>query len=106
MGISCALSAVERQKIQQWIAAHGTPQQVAMRCRIILAGAAGESNAAIAEQLSVNRNTVFLWRKRFADVGLDGLWDIAPARGSETCPRATCGTATVKERTANAFSAS
>jgi transposase len=81
MGKSCALSAVERQKIQQWIAAHGTPQQVAMRCRIVLAAAEGESNVAIAERLSANRNTVILWRKRFDEEGLDGLWDIAPGRG-------------------------
>ena len=67
MGRTCALSAVDRQKIQQWIAAHGTPQQVALRCRIVLAAAAGESNVGIAERLSVNRNTVILWRQRFAD---------------------------------------
>jgi hypothetical protein len=24
---------------------------------------------------------VILWRKRFGDEGLDGLWDIAPGRG-------------------------
>src|SRR6202167_994410 len=81
MGKSRTLSAVERQKIQQWIAAHGTPQQVAMRCRIILAAAEGESNVAIADRISVNRNTVILWRKRFDEEGLDGLWDIAPGRG-------------------------
>src|SRR6266852_1456987 len=81
MGKSCALSTMDREKIQQWIAAHGTPQQVALRCRIVLAAAAGESNVAIAQRLSVNRNTVILWRKRFADEGLDGLWDIAPGRG-------------------------
>src|SRR5258708_15054637 len=81
MGKSCALSAVELQKMEQWIAAHGTPQQVAMRCRIVLAAATGESNVAIAERLAVNRNTVILWRKRFAEEGLDGLWDIAPGRG-------------------------
>jgi hypothetical protein len=81
MGQSCALSAVERQKIQQWIAAHGTPRQVAMRCRIVLAAAEGESNVAIAERLSANRNTVILWRKRFDEEGLDGLLDIAPGRG-------------------------
>ena len=54
---------------------------MATRCRIVLAAVAGESNVAIAERLSVNRNTVILWRKRFADEGLDGLWDIAPGRG-------------------------
>src|SRR6202521_4180111 len=81
MGKACVLSAVERQKIQQWIAAHGTPQQVAMRCRIVLAAAAGESDISIAKRLAVNRNTVILRRKRFGDGGLDGLWDIAPGRG-------------------------
>src|SRR6202163_4059625 len=81
MGKACQLSAIEQQKIEQWIAAHGSPQQVALRCRIILAAAAGESDVAIAQQLSVNRHTVILWRKRFGDEGLDGLWDIAPGRG-------------------------
>ena len=58
-----------------------TPQQVALRCRIVLAAAAGQSDVAIAQQLSINRNTVILWRKRFADQGLDGLWEVAPGRG-------------------------
>ena len=78
---ACQLSDVEQEKLQQWNAAHGTPQQVALRCRIVLAAAAGESDVTIAEQLSVNRHTVRLWRMRFHDEGLDGLWDIAPGRG-------------------------
>src|ERR1035441_5752364 len=58
-----------------------SPQQVALRCRIVLAAAAGESDITIAKWLLVNRNTVILWRKRFGDEGLDGLWDVAPGRG-------------------------
>src|SRR5262249_27462523 len=81
MGKSRPLSEVDQQKLEQWTAAHGTPQQVALSCRIVLAAAAGESDVQIAKRLSVNRNTVILWRKRFADQGLDGLWDIAPGRG-------------------------
>src|SRR5579871_1323257 len=81
MGILHPLSDVEQEKLQQWTAAHGTPQQVALRCRIVLAAAAGESDVAIARRLAVNRNTVILWRKRFSDEGLDGLWEIAPGRG-------------------------
>ena len=81
MARSYPLSDVERQKLEHWAAAHGTPQQVAVRCRIVLSSAAGESDVAIAKQLSVNRNTVILWRKRFKEEGLDGLWDIAPGRG-------------------------
>ena len=63
------------------MAAHGTPQQVALRCRIVLAAADGESDVEIAEQLSVNRKTVMLWRRRFAEQRLDGLWEVAPGRG-------------------------
>src|SRR5271156_5206415 len=81
MGKPCQPSAVEQAKLEQWMAAHGTPQQVALRCRIVLAAATGESDVAIAQQLSVNRNTVILWRRRFADQGLDGLWEVAPGRG-------------------------
>ncbi len=36
---------------------------------------------AIAQQLCVNRKTVILWRQRFAEQRLDGLWEIAPGRG-------------------------
>jgi len=81
MAYSCELLSSEQQQIQQWVAAHGTPQQVALRCRIVLAAADGESDMGIAERLSVNRKTVILWRKRFSEQRLEGLWEIAAGRG-------------------------
>jgi hypothetical protein len=42
--------------------AYGTPQQVALRCRIVLAAADGQSDNSIAQQLAINRKTVMLWR--------------------------------------------
>lgn len=81
MGAADPLSPVEAQQIQQWIKAHGTPQQVALRCRIVLAHSEGRSDSAIANELSINRKTVILWRNRFAEQRLDGLWEIAPGRG-------------------------
>ena len=81
MASSRVLSPNEQEQIQQWIAAHGTPQQVALRGRIVLAAAEGKSDVAIAEQLSINRKTVILWRKRFSEQRLDGLWAVAPGRG-------------------------
>jgi transposase len=81
MGSSVTISAVDEEKVREWTAAHGTPQQVALRCRIVLGAAQGESDSAIARRLSVNRNTVILWRTRFVELGVDGLWDIAPGRG-------------------------
>ena len=45
--------------------------------------AAGSSDVAIAKQLSVNRHTVKLWRKRFAEEGLDGLLGYCTGPGTE-----------------------
>ena len=81
MALSSGLSVAEREQIQQWASAHGSPQQVALRCRIVLATADGQSDVAIARQLSVNRKTVILWRQRFFEQRLDGIWEIAPGRG-------------------------
>jgi len=75
------LSSDEQQQIQHWLAAQGTPQGVALRCRIVLAAARGQSDVATAAQLQTSRPTVMLWRKRFAEQGLAGLWKIAPGRG-------------------------
>jgi transposase len=75
------LSADQQEQLQQWMAAHGTPQQVALRCRIVLAAAEGRSDLGIASTLQVNRHTVRLWRKRFAEQGLKSVWEVAPGRG-------------------------
>ena len=61
--------------------AQGTPQQVVLRSRIVLAAAAAQSDSAIANELAINRKTVTLWRARFAEDGLTSLWEIAPGRG-------------------------
>ena len=75
------LQDADEQQVRQWLAAFGTPQQVALRSRIVLLAAEGESDNAIAQQLDVNRKTVTLWRARFAQEGLDSLWEVAPGRG-------------------------
>jgi transposase/transcriptional regulator with XRE-family HTH domain len=75
------LNSAEQEQIRQWLNAHGTPQQVALRCRIILAAAEGQAESAIATRWGTNRKTVRLWRTRFAQRGLEGLWEIAPGRG-------------------------
>jgi transposase len=75
------LQAAERTQLEQWESAPGTPQQVALRCRIILGALAGEQNVAIAEKLGVSRPTVLLWRKRVREQGIGELWQIAPGRG-------------------------
>jgi transposase len=75
------VSKDQQKLIEQWLAALGTPQQVALRGRIVLAAGHGKSEAAIAAEMKVNRKTVRLWRERFVAQGLPGLWEIAPGRG-------------------------
>ena len=84
-----ALSEDQQKQIERWLAALGTPQQVALRCRIILAAAAGKSEVAIAAENRVNRKTVRLGRERFHTQGLQGLWEIAPGRGRKATYDAT-----------------
>ena len=79
--VSLLLSEEEQEQIERWLAALGTPQQVALRCRIVRAASQGQSEAAIAAALDTSRPTVRLWKERFAQKGLAGLWEIAPGRG-------------------------
>lgn len=64
-----SVSDSDRRQLQQWASAYGTPQQVALRCRIVLVAADGQSDNAIAQQLESNRPTVRLWCARFAQKG-------------------------------------
>jgi transposase/transcriptional regulator with XRE-family HTH domain len=75
------LQDTDRQQVRQWLSAFGTPQQVVLRCRIVLAATEGESDNAIAQRFQINRKTVTLWRTRCLHQGLKCLWEIAPGRG-------------------------
>ena len=80
-GLAIKLPAGERAQLQLWESAQGTPQQVALRCRIVLAALAGDDNVSIAQELGVSRPTVQLWRKRVHRGGIGEVWKIAPGRG-------------------------
>jgi transposase len=75
------MEEAQRQQLQQWISAFGTPRQVVLRSQIVLAAAEGESDNALAQRFEVSRPTVSLWRARFAQGGPQTLWEIAPGRG-------------------------
>jgi transposase len=57
-----------------------SPYRDRLRAQIVLAAAAGRTNAAIAAQVGVHVDTVRKWRRRFAAAGLAGLKD-APRSG-------------------------
>ena len=75
------VAAIDRSEIERWLQAHGTPQQVVLRGRIVLASAGGSSDSAVARELGINRKTVTLWRERYAAEGIESLWEVAPGRG-------------------------
>jgi len=79
--VPLVLSQDDQEQLERWLAALGTSQQVALRCRIVLGISAGKAEVVVAAENGVNRKTVRLWRARFLAQGLQGLWEIAPGRG-------------------------
>src|ERR1700734_3101822 len=75
-----SLSANDENQLRRWEAAQGTPQQVALRCRLILAAAAGKQDLEIAATYGVNRHTAALWRQRVRSEGVAAVWEIQPGR--------------------------
>ena len=75
------LSLEDQICLRGWESAHSTPQQVVLRCRILLGASEGKTNQALAAQLNVNRHTVELWRQRGRLEGIQGLWEVAAGRG-------------------------
>jgi transposase len=79
--VRAEVSGEQRALLERWVRAHGTPQSVAARARIVLMAANGESNSAIARALSVSRPTVIMWRERFAHGGPVALTEVKEGRG-------------------------
>jgi transposase len=79
--LQSGISDEQRAVLERWAGAQKTPQSVALRARIVLLAAAGESNSAIARALGVSRPTVILWRSRFEAGGPQALTETRPGRG-------------------------
>lgn len=48
-------------------------QRLTIRANVVMRAARGQTNYMIAKQLGISRNTVKLWRYRFAHEGMAGL---------------------------------
>jgi transposase len=75
------LSEPEIIRLEQWIRAGSTPQQVVLRSKIILQACQGQSDQQIAREFKLQRRTAALWRHRVCERGIGCVWDIAPGRG-------------------------
>ncbi|HBA89031.1 MAG TPA: IS630 family transposase [Geobacter sp.] len=70
------LAEADRQVLEALLRSHKTPQSRALRARIVLKSGAGESVESIAASLETSTNSVYKWRRRFLESGLDGLLDL------------------------------
>jgi len=65
----------QREELERWLRRSKTGQALALRARIVLASAEGESDMGVAARLGTTRETVGKWRRRFIKKGCDGLLD-------------------------------
>ena len=69
------LTDEERETLRRWARRAKSSQALAQRSRIVLGCAAGKSNKEVAAKVGVWPQTVYKWRQRFVQSGLDGLAD-------------------------------
>lgn len=74
------LSPKERSELERISGQYTSPYYTVVRAKIALMAAQGLDNEAIGKRLSLPRQIVSKWRKRFFDERLDGLED-KPRRG-------------------------
>ena len=81
------LSESEHQELAQLLRRTSTPQQIALRAKIILRADTGASNGKIAEELGISIEMSRLWRRRWMElsareVAVDSRLKDAPRPGS------------------------
>jgi putative transposase len=62
------LDAEIQATLSTFVNRHNTPQQAAMRARIVLLAAQGDNNTQIAHQLAIKPDTARFWRERWLAV--------------------------------------
>lgn len=62
------LNEPEREQLQQIVNRHSTPQQIALRARIILLADTGLNHREIARELTISRDMARLWRNRWLEL--------------------------------------
>jgi putative transposase len=68
------LSETEQKSLTECARSRSAPHGLVRRTRIVLASAPGRSNTEIARELSISVPSVSLWRNRFLEQDLVGLY--------------------------------
>jgi putative transposase len=90
----------ERKELEELVRKHSTPQQLALRGRMVLAASEGKRNGQIARELGVSIDTVRSWRMRWIGLQAVSLEDLPvgerltdiprPGRPSQITAEQTC----------------
>ncbi|WP_208766665.1 helix-turn-helix domain-containing protein [Nostoc flagelliforme] len=67
------LNDCERDELQQLINRHNTPQQIALRAKIVLLASCGKNHREIARTLGVGVDMARLWRNRWLETSSQEL---------------------------------
>ncbi len=81
------LSEAERLALDRVIRRQTAPQQLVIRCRIILAAAAGLNHAQIARRLGISIEAAARWRQRWLSLQAIPLDDLSVAERLADLPR-------------------
>jgi transposase len=80
-----AITPENRSELERMVRSGKTEPRIALRARIVLGAADGQSNNALAKALTTSRPTVLDWRQRFAEGGVQALYEDRP-RGRSFTP--------------------
>src|SRR3984893_5968147 len=95
-----AITPESKLELERIVRSGQTEQRIALRARIVLGAADGKSNNALAKELKTSRPTVIDWRQRFAEGGVEALYDDRP-RGRSFKPLARAKEAAIITKTQN-----
>lgn len=76
-----AINPDQKKRLGFLVKSGKTPQKLVFRAQIVLMASEGISNNQIAKTLETSRPTVILWRHRFTDKGVTGLYKDAARPG-------------------------
>ena len=82
-----SLSKEEREALEKLVRRHSTPQQIALRGRIVLAAADGKGNSEIAREVGLGVDRVREWRMRWIGLQAVSLSDLPVEERLSDLPR-------------------
>lgn len=72
-GISLAVTAEDRRRLEAIVADRNTPQKHVWRARIVLLTAPGAGTNTIMREAGVSKTVVWRWQERFMHEGVNAL---------------------------------